>query len=80
VWVDESAFYSLPGVVRTYAPRGQTPIVDAPLTRDHLPVISGLTMDGQLLLQVPERAFRSPDVVDFLRHLLRHLPGPVLVI
>ena len=80
MWVDESAFYPLPGVVRTYAPRGQTPILDALLTRDHLSVISGLTMDGQLLLQVRERAFRSPDVVDFLRHLLRHLPGPVLVI
>jgi transposase len=80
VWVDESAFYPLPGVVRTYAPRGETPILDALLTRDHLSAISGLTQDGRLLLQVRERAFRSPEVVDFLRHLLRHLPGPLLVI
>lgn len=80
VWVDESAFYPLPGVVRTYAPRGETPILDALLTRDHLSAISGLTMDGQLLLQVRERAFRSPEVVDFLRHLLRQIPGPLLVI
>jgi transposase len=80
VWVDEAAFYPLPGVVRTYAPRGETPILDALLTRDHLSAISGLTMDGQLLLKVRERAFRSPEVVAFLRHLLRHLPGPLLVI
>src|SRR5439155_24731313 len=26
VWVDESAFYLLPALVRTYAPRGHTPI------------------------------------------------------
>lgn len=80
VWVDEAAFYPLPGVVRTYAPRGETPILDALLTRDHLSVISGLTLDGRLLLQVRERAFRSPDVVAFLRHLLRQIPGPLLII
>ena len=32
------------------------------------------------MLQVRERAFRGPEVVEFLRHLLRHLPGPLLVI
>jgi transposase len=80
VWVDESAFYPLPGVVRTYAPRGETPILDALLTRDHLSAISGLTMDGRLLLQVREHAFRGPAVVEFLRHLLRQIPGLLLVI
>jgi len=80
VWVDESGFYLLPGVVRTYAPRGQTPILRVPLTRDHISAISGITMDGTLLLMVQERAFRSPDVVRFLKHLLRHIPGKLLVI
>jgi transposase len=80
VWVDESAFYPLPAVVRTWAPCGETPILDALLTRDHLSVISGLTLDGRLLLQVREHAFRGPEVVDFLRHLLRQIPGPLLVI
>src|SRR5262245_44224132 len=27
VWVDESGFYLLPGCVRTYAPRGRTPVL-----------------------------------------------------
>jgi transposase len=52
----------------------------ARLTRDPLSVISGLTPDGQLLMQVQERSLRAPDVVRFLRHLLRHLPGKLLVI
>jgi len=43
-------------------------------------VISGLTQDGRLLLQIRERAFRGPAVVDFLRHLLRQIPGPLLVV
>jgi transposase len=80
VWVDEAGFYLLPGLVRTYAPRGQTPILWVPCTRDHLSVISSLTHEGRLLLQVRERAFRGPEVVQFLQHLLRQIPGKLLVV
>ena len=66
--------------MRTYAPRGQTPILRVPLTRDHLSVISGLTADGRVFLQVREQAFRGPAVVRFLQHLLRHIEGKLLVI
>ena len=80
VWVDESAFYLLPGVVRTYAPRGQTPVLRLPLTRDHLSAISGITQDGRLFLRLQDHAYKSPDVVEFLRQLLRCLRGKLLVI
>jgi transposase len=70
----------LPAVVRSLAPRGHPPILRFPLTRDHLSVISGITPSGRLLLQVQDHAFRSPDVVLFLRQLLRQVPGKVLVI
>jgi len=66
--------------VRTYAPRGQTPILRVPLTRDHISAISGITMDDTLLLMAQERAYCSKDVVGFLKHLLRHIPGKLLVI
>ncbi|HEY7063472.1 MAG TPA: IS630 family transposase [Chloroflexota bacterium] len=80
VWVDESGFYLLPGCVRTYAPRGHTPVLRVRLTRDHLSAIGALTATGQLLLQVYEHALRGPQVVRFLRHLLRHVPGKLLVL
>jgi len=80
VWVDESGFYLIPAVVRTYAPRGQTPLLRAPLTRDHWSVIGGLTGDGRLLLQMQAQAYRGPAVVRFLQHLLRQIPGQLLVI
>jgi transposase len=70
----------IPAVVRTYAPRGETPILRAPLTRDHWSVIGGLTAEGRLLLQMQPQAFRGPAVVRFLEHLLRQIPGPLLVI
>ena len=66
--------------MRTYAPRGQTPILSVPLTRDHLAVISGITAHGQLLLRLQGSAFHGADVVRFLNHLLCHLSGKLLII
>ena len=66
--------------MRTYAPRGQTPRLRVRLTRDHLSAISAVTATGRLYLNVLARPFRGPDVVRFLRHLLSHLPGTLLVI
>ncbi len=80
VWVDESAFYLLPHVERTWAPKGATPVLHVPLTHDHLSAISGITLDGRLYMQVQEDAFNAADVVGFLRVLLRKIRGKVLVI
>jgi transposase len=80
VWVDEAGFYLLAGQVRTYAPRGQTPILWVPLTRDHLSVISGITAQGQVVMHIQPTAFSGAGVVRYLRHLLHQMPGKVLII
>jgi transposase len=51
----------------------------APLSYDHLSVISAITPEGQLLMQVQEQAYHSTEVVRFLHHLLRHIPGKLLI-
>ena len=51
-----------------------------PLSRDHWSVIGALTDTGRLLLQMQAPAFRGPTIVRFLQHLLRQLPGPLLVL
>lgn len=66
--------------VRTWAPRGQTPILRVKLTRDPLAVISGMTRDGRLFMQMQEQAYTAAMVVGFLRLLLRKIRGKVLVI
>ena len=78
--MDESAFYLLPGVVRSYAPRGQTPILKLPLTRDHLAAISGITREGRLFPKLQDAAVRGPDCVAFLRQVLRRIRGPIRVL
>lgn len=80
VFVDESGFYLLPAVLRTYAPVGQAPVIREYLTRDHLSAISAITPEGKLYMMVQKQAYKGPDVVNFLEHLLRHIPGKLLVV
>lgn len=80
MFVDQSGFYMLPAVVRTYAPVGQTPVIHEQLSRDHLSAMSGITLEGKLLMMEQERAFKGPDVVRFLKHALRQIPGKLLII
>jgi transposase len=80
VWIDESGFYLLPLAVRTWAPRGQTPVLRVKLTHDHLSAISGITLQGRLFMQVRQNSYDGAAVVGFLRVLLRQIRGKVLVI
>jgi transposase len=66
--------------VRTWAPRGQTPVLRVPLTRDHLSAMSGITPDGRLFLQVRSGSYDAAKVVGFLRVLLRKVSGKLLLI
>lgn len=80
IWVDESGFYLLPALVATWAPRGETPVLQEWLTRDHLSVIGALTQSGQWFKQVQRCAWDGAGVVRFLRYLLQSVKGPLLVV
>ncbi len=66
--------------MRTYAPVGQTPILREWCTRDHLSAISALSPEGKLYFYCQDHALNSADVVAFLEHLLREVPGRIVVI
>lgn len=78
--VDESGFDLLPARVRPDAPCGQTPILRWPYTRDHLSVMSGITMDGRLYTMIRQEALDSLDTVVFLNHLLPHVSAKLVVV
>lgn len=80
VFTDESGFYLLPGIVRTYAPQGLTPIIRNKQTRDHLSVMGGMTPLGKVYTLVRQRSLNGLDSVDFLEHLLRVAGKRLLVI
>ena len=80
VFVDESGFYLLPATVRTYAPCGETPILRAFLTHDHLSVMSGITPHGWLFTMTRDNSMNGLDSVHFLKHLLWQTDSKLLVI
>jgi transposase len=67
-------------VARPYAPVGETPLLHHQLTHDHLSVIGAVGLNATLYFQVHEHAITSVAVVGFLGHLLRHIPGKLLIV
>lgn len=67
-------------MVRTWAPAGQTPILRHKLTRDHLSVISAVSPEGELYVQVRETAFDSLGILGFLDLLLEQIQGNLVVV
>ena len=85
VFLDESGFLLIPNVKRTWAPKGETPIVRYRLDHKELSAINALAVSPKrkhiaLYLRFPKRSFEGPDVLHFLKHLLKHLRGPVMLL
>ena len=80
VFEDESGFYLLPGVVRTYAPEARTPVLHEKQTRDHLSVMGGLTPAGKVYTLARQESLNGLHSIEFLRHLLRVAGQRLLVI
>lgn len=80
VFVDEAGFYLLPGVVKTYAPEGLTPVLWEKVTRDHLSVMGGMTPAGQLYTLTRQESLNGMHSVEVLTHLLRVAGKRLLVI
>jgi transposase len=78
-FLDEAGFRLLPTIVRTWAPKGQTPILRPRVRRRHLSAISALTMDGKLFFGLQDHAYNSASVARFLRRLLRQIKGRLLL-
>src|SRR5512144_778433 len=80
VFEDESGFYLLPGVVKTYAPEGLTPVLREKQTRDHLSVMGAMTAAGRVYTLVREESLHGLHCIEFLLHLLRVAGDRLLVI
>lgn len=77
---DEAGFYLLPGLVRTYAPEAETPVLRERQTRDHLSVMGALTRAGKVYTLARQESLNGSHSVEFLQHLLRVAGDRLLVI
>lgn len=85
MFIDESGFLLIPPVRRTWAPRGHTPLIVHHQRHDRISVISALSISPRrkrlgLYFQMHEKSIQVGEVCDFLRDLLRHLRGHVIVL
>lgn len=86
VFLDECGFLLIPNVRRTWAPRGHTPIVRHRYRHDKVSAISAVTVSarrhrvGLYLHFHPDTNITHVEVAVFLRALLRHLRGHVIVL
>jgi len=85
VFADESGFLLIPPVRKTWAPRGQTPIIKHLQKHQSISVISALSVSPQrkrigLFFHMHGQNIHHEEVCCFLRHLLGHLRGHVIVV
>ena len=80
VFEDESGFYLLPGLVRTYAPEAHTPVIREKQTRDHLSVMGGMTPAAKVYTLARQESLNGLHSIEFLIHLLRVAGERLLVI
>lgn len=83
--MDESGFLLIPTVRRTWAPKGQTPLLYHLYKQDRISAISALAVSPKrrrvaLYLQCRTHNLTGLDVRAFLKHLLKHLRGPVVLL
>jgi transposase len=86
VFADESGFLLIPHVARTWSPQGCTPVhYHRQGRRDKVSVISGISVSPRrqrlgLYYQLYFDNIGQEEVCFFLRELLRHVRGPVIVL
>ena len=85
IFLDESGFSECPPVRRTWAPRGETPVViSRGRSWERMAAIGALAYRrggrSRLFLRLHRGNVRSAQIVGFLKHLRRHVRGKVVLI
>ncbi len=79
VFVDESGLSQRPHRCRTWAPRGQTPVLNYNFNWKSLSAVAGITF-WKFYFRLYAGSVKGPQVVDFLQGLLRAIPRPLTVV
>ncbi|ULH17318.1 IS630 family transposase (plasmid) [Deinococcus sp. KNUC1210] len=80
IFVDEVGFSLKPTMAYSWAPRGETPIIFGKTSWSTLSTIGGIATSGHFLQHTSPGSIKGPQVITFLTHVLRHIPGRVTVL
>jgi len=79
-WGDESGLRSDDVRGRSFAPKGQTPVIRVNHKRHGLSVISTVTNKGQMRWRIFDGALNTDILIDFLRRLIRGADKKIILI
>ena len=79
VFIDESGLSERPTRVRTWAPRGQTPVLQYHFNWHQLSVIAGISF-RRFYFRLFPGAIKGAQIIEFLNALGRQIRKPLLVI
>lgn len=80
LFVDESGLCVKPSIRRTWAPVGCTPRIVHRTNWTKLSAISAVSRTGSVYFKLHKGAIKTAEVLDFLRHLLRHTSRPLVIV
>jgi len=85
IFIDETGFSQRPSLRRTWAPEGQTPVLQEHFNWQKLSAIGAVAWRPgeaatRLFLSPRPGTISTPEVVEFLRNLRRHVAGPVVIV
>lgn len=79
VFIDESGLSERPTRVRTWAPKGCTPVVQFHFNWKHVSAVAGLTRSN-FLFRLYDGAVKSAQIVEFLKALRAQLKRKLLIV
>ena len=69
-WADETACVSLPSIIKGYAPKGKTPVMEHTAKRFKINMISSITNRGKLRFMIYEQNMDADLFITFLERLI----------
>ena len=79
-WADETGLSNQANYGRSFAPKGETPIIPRPAARFSQSMISSLTNQGKLRFMVYDGALNASIFLDFLKRLVRDAVRKIFLI
>lgn len=79
-WADETACVSLPSVIKGYAPKGKTPVLEHTAKRFKINMISSITNRGKLRFMVYDQNMDAELFITFLERLIESSDKKVFLI
>lgn len=77
---DESAVSLTPVLGRTWAPKGQTPIIKVTGNKGSIIVSSVISLSGLMLFRIEKRKIHAEEHIEFLQQILNHHPKRKIIV